>query len=82
MELLSPPSGTPALTSRAMKEPEMRQVAEFIDEGVRVALKANADLATKAAQEREGGKPPTTMTNLKVLPSCVCCIMKLPRPVY
>ena len=60
------PTGTPALTSRTMKEEEMKQVAAFIGEGVRVAIEAKADLAAKAALEVEGEKPPASMTNLKV----------------
>lgn len=33
--------GTPAVTTRGMKEKEMRQIAQFIDEGIRIAQKLN-----------------------------------------
>lgn len=39
--------GTPALTSRTMKEDEMRQVAGFIDEGVQIAKQAKTDIGTR-----------------------------------
>ena len=39
--------GTPALTSRQMKEAEMVTIAEFIDDGVKIAQDATAHLATK-----------------------------------
>lgn len=51
----------------------MKQVAAFIDEGVRISLEAKADLAAKAALEAGGEKPPTTMTNLKVPPEMCSC---------
>ena len=38
--------GTPALTSRQMKEAEMVTIGQFIDEGVKIALDATAHLAT------------------------------------
>ncbi len=41
----------------------MRQVAAFIDEGVRIAVEAKADLAAMAALEAGGKKPPTTVTS-------------------
>ena len=37
-------SGTPALTSRTMKEADMDQVAAFIDEGVQIAAEVKAEV--------------------------------------
>lgn len=31
--------GAPALTTRGMKEPEFRQIADFMDRAVQIALK-------------------------------------------
>jgi glycine hydroxymethyltransferase len=46
--------GTPALTSRGMKEPQMREVARFLDEGVAAALRDDeAALDRIAAAVRE-----------------------------
>ena len=42
-----PHTGTPALTSRTMKEEEMRKVAEFIDEGVQIAKEAKEAMGAK-----------------------------------
>ncbi len=47
------PAGTPALTSRQMKEAEMKATAEFLDEGVELAAAVKASLTTPE------GKSPT-----------------------
>lgn len=46
------PVGTPAVTSRLMKEAEMQQVAIFLDEGVEIA-------ATIKASLKKGSKDPS-----------------------
>ena len=49
--------GTPALTSRQMKEAEMQQVANFIDEGVELAAVFKTGLqqgSTKAIPYKVG----------------------------
>ena len=51
--LLALSPGTPALTSRQMKEAEMQQVANFLDEGVELAA------SLKAGLKKPGGKSVT-----------------------
>ncbi len=59
----------------------MRQVAVFIDEGVRIALEAKADLATMAALEAGGKKPPSTDHCNQFEGITVTCPLKLVRLV-
>ena len=45
----------------------MKQVAAFIDEGVKISMEAKADLAAQAASSEASGRTTSSATNLKVL---------------
>ena len=56
-------TGTPALTSREMKEEDISQVTEFLHQGIQLAHQAKADheAAVKAAASTDGApSKPTT----------------------
>ena len=57
--------GTPALTSRQMKEAEMQQVAHFLDEGVALAGSIKTTIREKT------GKP-VTYKAMKATPTTFC----------
>ena len=57
------PTGTPALTTRNMKEADMDKVAKFIHEGIQIAVDANTTLAAQAGSKGKAA------TNSKVMAS-------------
>ena len=61
---LTLPTGTPALTTRGMKEADMDQVAGFIHEGIQIAVDANNTLAAQASSKGKAA------TNAKVSLLC------------
>lgn len=60
--------GTPALTTRGLVEKDFEKVAEFIDRGIKIALKINGEGEnSKGLKNFKGAieKPNSEMTTLK-----------------
>ena len=54
ISVLSSVSGSPALTSRNMKEEEMEKVAEYIDLGMQIAFEMKDEMIKAGAVGKSG----------------------------
>ena len=61
-DLCGPPTGIPALTSRAMREADIAQVGEFIHQSIQLALQAKADHEAAVKAGGSAAKPTIKVT--------------------
>lgn len=69
---LLPPTGTPALTSRGMKEEDIGQVTQFLHEGILLTQQAKTDheasVKTAASGTDTPAKPTTKVSGVPMAP--------------